>query len=145
MGETLGQKSQGHTRCTCRLTSQTLRSGPRDVESFVETLPSADEPVDESASQRAYDPLSVRLLASIARQEVDHLDTLAADEGDAGSEGSRLDSLSASLDEADTMDRAAIVPHGLYGVTIRSCVASPVSPEIGAKRDENLHQSDRKS
>ena len=41
---------------------------------------------------------TVRLLASIARQEVDHLDTLAENERDAGSEESGEESLYMSSD-----------------------------------------------
>jgi hypothetical protein len=43
-----------------------------------------------------------RLLASIARQEVDHLDTLAEDETDGGSAKSGVDSLHMSSDESGT-------------------------------------------
>jgi hypothetical protein len=48
---------------------------------------------------------TVRLLASIARQEVDHLDTLAEDERDAGSEESGVESLHMSSDESDPEER----------------------------------------
>ena len=48
---------------------------------------------------------TVRLLALIARQEVDHLDTLAEDERDAGSEESGVESLYMSSDESDTKER----------------------------------------
>jgi hypothetical protein len=48
---------------------------------------------------------TVRLLASIARQEVDHLDTLAEDERDAGPEDSGVESLHMSSDESDTEER----------------------------------------
>ena len=48
---------------------------------------------------------TARLLASIARQEVDDVDTLAEDEGDAGSEDSGVDSLHMSSDESDTKER----------------------------------------
>jgi hypothetical protein len=48
---------------------------------------------------------TVRLVASIARQDVDHLDTLAEDERDAGSEESGVDSLHMSFDESDPEER----------------------------------------
>jgi hypothetical protein len=48
---------------------------------------------------------TVRLLTLIARQEVDHLDTLAEDEMDAGSEESGEESLHMSSDESDTEER----------------------------------------
>jgi hypothetical protein len=48
---------------------------------------------------------TVRLLASIARQEVDHLDTLAEDERDAGSEESGVESLHMSSDGPDPEER----------------------------------------
>jgi hypothetical protein len=48
---------------------------------------------------------TVRLLASISRQEVDHLDTLAEDERHAGSEESGVDSLHMSSDESDPEER----------------------------------------
>jgi hypothetical protein len=48
---------------------------------------------------------TVRLLASIARQERDHLDTLAEDERDAGSEESGVESLHMSSDESDPEKR----------------------------------------
>ena len=48
---------------------------------------------------------AVRLLASIARQEVDHLDTFAEDERDAGSEESGVESLHMSSDESDPEER----------------------------------------
>jgi hypothetical protein len=48
---------------------------------------------------------TVRLLALIARQDVDDLDTLAEDERDAGSEKSGVDSLHMSSDESDTEER----------------------------------------
>ena len=48
---------------------------------------------------------TIRLLASIARQAVDDLDTLAENERDAGSEESGVDSLHMSSDESDTEER----------------------------------------
>jgi hypothetical protein len=45
---------------------------------------------------------TVRLLASIARQECEHPDILAEDEGDEGSEESGVESLHMSSDESDT-------------------------------------------
>ena len=48
---------------------------------------------------------TVRLLASIARQEVDHLDILAEDERDVGSEESGVESLHMSFVESDTGER----------------------------------------
>jgi hypothetical protein len=48
---------------------------------------------------------TVRLLTSIARQEVDHPDTLAEDERDAGSEESGVESLHMSSDESDPEER----------------------------------------
>ena len=49
--------------------------------------------------------LIVRLLTSIARPDVDDLDTLAEDERDARSEESGVDSLHMSSDESDTEER----------------------------------------
>ena len=48
---------------------------------------------------------TVRLLALIARQDVDDLDILAEDEMDAGSEESGVDSLQMPSDESDTKVR----------------------------------------
>jgi hypothetical protein len=48
---------------------------------------------------------TVRLLALIARQRVDHLDTLAEDERNAGSEESGVDSLHLASEESDTEER----------------------------------------
>ena len=48
---------------------------------------------------------TVRLLASITRQDVDDLDILAEDKMDAGSEESGVDSLHMSSDESDTEER----------------------------------------
>ena len=48
---------------------------------------------------------TVRLLASITRQDVDDLDILAEDKMDAGSEESGVDSLHMSSDESDTKER----------------------------------------
>jgi hypothetical protein len=48
---------------------------------------------------------TVRLLASIARQEVDHLVTLAEDERNTGSQESGVESLHMSSDESDTEER----------------------------------------
>ena len=48
---------------------------------------------------------TVRLLASITRQDVDDLDILAEDKMDAGSDESGVDSLHMSSDESDTEER----------------------------------------
>ena len=48
---------------------------------------------------------TVRLLALIARQDVDDLDILAEDERDAGSHESGVDSLHIPSDESDTEER----------------------------------------
>ena len=66
---------------------------------YLESLEYGDTPVPIQSLH------TVRLLASIARQEVDHLDTLPEDERDAGSEVSGLESLHMSSDESDTEER----------------------------------------
>jgi hypothetical protein len=70
---------------------------------YLVSVESGDTPVETSV------PLSsvhtIRLLALIARQEVDHLDTLAEDERDAGSEESGVESLHMSSDESHTEER----------------------------------------
>ena len=48
---------------------------------------------------------TVRLLASITRQDVDDLDILAEDKMDAGSDESGVDSLHMSSDESDPEER----------------------------------------
>ena len=48
---------------------------------------------------------TVRLLASIVRQKVDHLVTLAEDERNTGSQESGVESLHMSSDESDTEER----------------------------------------
>jgi hypothetical protein len=66
---------------------------------YLVSVESGDTPVPLSSLH------TIRLLASIARQDVDDLDTHAEDEGDAGSEESGVESLHMSSDESDTEER----------------------------------------
>ena len=77
---------------TVKVIAKVRRAMTLDSESLV-SGESGDTPVPLSS------PHTVRLLASSARQDVDHLVTLEEEDRDAGSEESGVDSLHMSSDE----------------------------------------------
>jgi hypothetical protein len=72
---------------------------------------------------------TVRLLASISRQEVHHLDTLEEDERDAGSEESGVDSLHMSSDESDTLRSGSRAGESVVE-TLPSCLQTSLSTSL---------------